>query len=105
MMCLDEKKSPKKSRNIFPKKVGNKYMQVFSYAQCIKSKDGFIDAKRYLPFPGDLVFVIIERKGEKLDRIYPGWWTGQSWDGAKIKDSDIILYWKRKEEHHDFTSD
>jgi hypothetical protein len=27
-----------------------------------------------------------------------GWSTGQGWDGMKIKESDVIKYWKRVKE-------
>lgn len=57
----------------------------------IKDKDGWVDAKLYLPEPFDLCWLKIAP--EKLDF---GWHTGTSWDGLRVKNTDNIISWKRK---------
>jgi hypothetical protein len=93
---------PKEMINHFPKEVGEYYPKLFNYYDCIKDPDGFIDSSRYLPLPNDIVYVQIERKGEKLRKIYTAWWTGSDWDGAKISPEDKILRWRKKEDPYDF---
>lgn len=54
--------------------------------------DGWVDPALWLPFPYDIVWLKTET------RIKPGWWTGTSWDGLRLKPEEKVLYWKYKGE-------
>lgn len=95
------KKYPKISNFLDPKQVGRDYPKLFTYQDCSRNEDGYIDPKKFLPLSYDLVYIKVEREGKRLSNIFSGWWTGQFWDGKSIKDSDIVISWKRKEEIND----
>ncbi len=50
---------------------------------------GWIDAVKYLPRDFDLCVL------KTLSCNLLGWYTGNSWDGLNIKESDTVLSWKR----------
>jgi len=59
-----------------------------SYSSLKSDVDGWVDASIFRPFPYDMVTLKTE------DKTMSGWWTGNSWDGLKMKVEDKILYWK-----------
>lgn len=75
------------------RKVGRIYDdpdRAFSYINIYFDNEKWADASKFLPGDFDLCYCKV--KGES--RILPGWHTGFSWDGSKIKPSHEILYWK-----------
>ncbi len=61
-----------------------------SYADIETDNEKWVDCSKYLPEDFDLVFLKLES-----GRTRKGWLSGNSWDGAKIKSKDKVLYWKR----------
>lgn len=63
----------------------------YSYGHLLKEYgpewDGWVAVDKALPFPYDLVNMDINTK------IIPGWWTGTSWDGLRLKEADIVRAW------------
>lgn len=55
--------------------------------------NGWADASKYLPKDYDLVWMKIEHKRNKS-----GWINGKEWNAIGLKDSDVVLYWKRRRE-------
>ena len=51
--------------------------------------DLWIDPKEKKPIQYDLVDV------KTLRGDFKGWWTGNYWDGLRIKSTDQIVGWKR----------
>lgn len=77
------------------KKVGIPYPpsnKKLTYAQVPADPDGWVDVKYYYPADYDLMFVKIKGK----HGVYSAWWSGTNWDGPKIEDKDVIMYWKRR---------
>lgn len=64
----------------------------YNYKDVQSEFDGWIDVKKYLPADYDLCLL------KTASRILHGWYALGSWDGLKLKDSDVILYWKRKKD-------
>ena len=64
----------------------------YTYKDVKYDIDGWVDAKKYLPADYDLCLM------KTKSRTLYGWYSGLSWDGMKIKDSDQILFWKRKQQ-------
>lgn len=69
---------------------------LYTYRDVHFDIDGWADSKQYLPDDFDLVYMKIEGK-----KVIPGWVTGSSWSGLRIKEADQVLYWKRKPEEKD----
>jgi hypothetical protein len=63
----------------------------FGMKDLVKDYDGWVDAKTYRPYPYDLVHMMMPRKTIR------GWWTGQKWEGLRLKEEDKILHWKQWE--------
>jgi hypothetical protein len=42
------------------------------------------------PDPYDLLLLRLEN-----EQVKSGWWTGQGWDGLKIRAQDAVIQWKR----------
>lgn len=63
-----------------------------SYQGVKYDKDGWANAKDYLPDDYDLMYLQIKDK-----EPCHGWISGKRWTGLKVKPGDEILYWKRKE--------
>ena len=79
-----------------PKKVGRYYPECkkeFNYNE-VHYKDGWADAKKYLPRDFDLVALKLKSGITRM-----GWSNGNTWDGAKLTDAEKpdVLYWKKKE--------
>jgi hypothetical protein len=66
---------------------------LYTYRDVFFDIDGWADCKRYLPEDYDLVYMRLAR-----ERTIPGWISGTAWMGIKLKDDDIVKFWKRKEE-------
>ena len=60
---------------------------------------GWADANKFRPSKYDLVLLKILR--EQLDFSHPlvGWWTGNTWDGFKIRPNDEVIAWKKTGDH------
>jgi|GEM_PF-2555048 len=80
------KKKPPRWLNLLPPyEVGK---DDFTYKNVVKDTDGWADALVYKPLPYDLVNVKI------INIIKSGWWDGSKWEGYRIKEDDIVLFWK-----------
>jgi hypothetical protein len=73
-----------KSQN-FPYQVGK---DGFLNKDLHYGENGWIDVKKYLPLPYDLVLMNLEEK------IINGWWNGTSWEGIRLKKNDTVHFWK-----------
>lgn len=91
-----EKKETKKPKKNKPKK---KYEseRPFRYSDVVYGKDGYADAKEYKPDKFDLVFMLIERLGQKKTVV--GWWTGSDWYSQRLLEGDKVLRWTRNEQY------
>jgi hypothetical protein len=57
--------------------------------------DGWVDSSKYMPVDYDLVYLrVINAEGQEKTRI--GWASGFGYEGAKLREGDKVLYWKRK---------
>lgn len=65
----------------------------FTYRDVQYDIDGWADCARYLPEDFDLVFMRLKR-----EKTIPGWISGRSWSGLRLKNDDVVLFWKRKDE-------
>lgn len=54
----------------------------------------WVNADQYLPREYDICDLKMT-----TNIITRGWWTGQIWDGKKVKEDDIVKDWKRKQEY------
>ncbi len=54
--------------------------------------DGWINAKKYTPYPYDLVIVKLKNKIRETN----AWYDGTKWCGLRLKKEDIIERWKRR---------
>lgn len=61
----------------------------YGYIDVIPEKDGWIDAKKYIPKKYDMCFL------KTPIRVIKGWHNGLGWDGLRVRDNDSILYWKK----------
>lgn len=76
-------------------KVGKKYKKdnkriTFSYRNVKTDGDGWVDAKKYHPADYDIVYIRPKNKPTMT-----GWHCGE-WIGLRLKDTDEVLYWKKK---------
>lgn len=62
------------------------------YSMVEFDKDGWADAKRFIPADFDLCLLKIKGKNKNE----PGWASGRNWDGLRIKKDDEVLFWKRQ---------
>lgn len=60
-------------------------------------KNSWIDPKKHVPLPFDLVIV----KTNQHSKDQYAWWTGQSWEGINIEENTKILAWKRRASQYD----
>ncbi len=60
-----------------------------------KDYDGWVDPKIYLPISYDLVRMKMEHK------TVNGWWNGLIWEGFRLSDDEVVVYWKFNEERKD----
>lgn len=56
---------------------------------------GWVFNLKYLPIPFDLLHLKVKGK----DKPTSGWWTGQDWDGLRLKSSEKVVQWKRNHEY------
>lgn len=70
------------------RKVGKFYAVEFENKDVRPEKNGWVDVKKYLPEDGELVDVRIGRK------VIPAWTSGNKWFGLKLKEKDVVKYWK-----------
>jgi hypothetical protein len=69
-------------------------MKIFlTYSNVPKDSNGWVRSTTFFPFPYDLCSLLLE-DGKSV----PGWWTGQEWEGRRLKEGDIIVAWKKSEE-------
>lgn len=57
-----------------------------------KDSDGWIDCKKFLPTPYDLVWILVGRKAMRA------WWDGMAWCGYKLSRRKRVTKWKKAEE-------
>jgi hypothetical protein len=43
-----------------------------------------------------LIYELVHMRTQ--DKVLPGWWNGQFWEGLRLKESDKVILWKRKED-------
>lgn len=63
----------------------------FAYSDVVYDKNGWADAKKFLPLDFDLLFLKIKGK----QKIFSGWHNDKHWEGSKINRKDDILFWKK----------
>lgn len=68
--------------------VGSKYY--FGYNNVKYDKNGWADAKKYLPGEYDLLKVKL-----KSGVIKSAWLSNNKFDGLKLKDDEEVLFWTR----------
>lgn len=60
----------------------------YRYADATTDEDGWVDVKKWLPAPFDLM----KMKTSKKECI--GWWTGKDWEGLRLRENETVHYWK-----------
>lgn len=65
------------------------YNRPYTYTEVKFNKDGWADAKSFLPIPYDLMLLMDEE-----GKTFNGWYTSYSWDGIRYKGQKIKC-WKR----------
>lgn len=77
------------------KKVGSHLEQdpkkYFTYPMVAYDENGFADATLFHPIDYDLLTLRLHGKEDPIK----GWCCGNSWDGFKMQDSDIVTHWKK----------
>jgi len=74
------------------RQVGHKYE--WRYVDCKGDHKGWVAVNSFRPFPFDMTISKVKRMGDSLLREIPSWWTGESWEGRKLKDTDEVVSWK-----------
>jgi len=64
------------------------------YADVVYDENGWADAREVRPVPFDLVYMKTDK-----EKIRVGWWKGDNWFSLRLKPSENVLRWRRKEEH------
>jgi hypothetical protein len=64
---------------------------LYNYQDVQYDIDGWVDSKKYLPEDFDLVYMRLKR-----EKVIPGWISGTSWLGLRLKPDDEVTFWKRK---------
>ena len=78
------------------REVGTKY--VFTYQEVKVDKEtGWADPNKFLPYPYDIVTLSVFRPDKEDTVRSEGWWTGEAWDGRKLKPEYKIIGWKFQE--------
>lgn len=75
--------------NIFDEKKNK--LRPFFYKDVDLEKDGWVDAKKFLPLDFDLVSLKVKGK----DKVLTGWSTGNSFDGLRLDQNAEVVFWKR----------
>lgn len=65
----------------------------YSYKDVEYDIDGWADCARFLPDDYDFVFMRLLR-----NKTIAGWISGYTWTGLRLKQDDVVVFWKRKEE-------
>jgi len=75
---------------VYPyEKNGRKIYHKFSYTEIDYDLDGWVDVDRFLPEEYELVTLWLE------EGIKNGWHTSAGWKGFRLKDYDVVIYWKK----------
>lgn len=61
-----------------------------SYNRADKHHDGWVDANLYSPPE----FMLVEGKIKGKKEAVKVWSTGKNWDGIRIREGDIVEYWR-----------
>lgn len=64
--------------------------QPFKYEWLHKDFDGWVDNQKFKPMKFDICLI-----RTSTNRTYPAWWTGDRWDGLRVKRNVEVIYWKR----------
>lgn len=67
-------------------------MEFIKYSDLPEGISGWHNPEKYRPMPFDLVELLLK------DKIVQGWWTGNGWDGLRLKKSDKVKKWKKTAE-------
>jgi hypothetical protein len=78
------------------REVGQPY--VFTYKEVKEEEDGWVSLKKFYPLRFDLVSLRIKRGSCEEKKQIPGWWTGEAWEGQKLKIDDVVIGWKQDPE-------
>ncbi len=78
--------SLKVGRDLFPGKECKT-----SYKNIYYDRDGWVDAKKYLPSDYDLVMIMFST-GE----VTYGWTMGKNWQGVLVTHETVVKSWKKK---------
>lgn len=66
---------------------------LYTYKDFEYDADGWTESAKYLPEDYDLVYMRLA-----IGKTIPGWHTNRTWYGVRLKQDDVVLLWKRKEE-------
>lgn len=69
--------------------------RLYKYSDVPFDGGGWINVGKYYPIPFDLLYFGLEDN----EKIKTGWWTGQGWEGLRLKHEDKISKWKRNQEY------
>ena len=75
------------------REVGKRYP--LTYEAVEYDREGWASTKKVNPLPFDMTLCKVERQGKILKKYLPGWWTGNKWEGRKLKEEDKVISWKR----------
>jgi hypothetical protein len=76
-----------------PKKSDKKEKErLYTYKDVEFDKGGWADVCLYLPIKFDLCTLKTSE-----GKVKSGWYTGQGWDGQRVKEEDGITHWNRKQ--------
>lgn len=64
----------------------------YTYNDVMFDEKGWADVNEYLPIKFDLCSLKTDE-----GKIKSGWYTGQGWDGMKVREEHKITHWNRKQ--------
>lgn len=66
---------------------------LFAYKDVEYDLDGWADCSKFLPEDFDLVHLRLKR-----EKTVSGWIVGFKWVGLRLKNDDIVCFWKKTDE-------
>lgn len=78
----------KVAQDIIADKAAKKGFRKISYKDVYFDPEGWAEANKFMPADCDLVTI------RSKEREIPAWAIGSSWDGYRVKDSEVITHWK-----------
>lgn len=98
MDIIGPPRNPQPEKPKGPVRLGHTINGVLMTYDLLPDPTGWIDATQFVPKEFILKMVRIKRKGIIIDQILIAWWNGSSWDGYKLKEGDVIIEWRCRED-------